>query len=693
MSRIWSNADIAIIKAEVLGTTLRWKVWKSTETEPVSWTYSTTDSSITSPGYIGLYEGWNNGGAASSVSAIDDMYWGVTGTSFATTSVVNNDVIPVNNSAWIAGLSPYTWYTFGSSYILADNPGAYFKVKFTGTSVSLGVDVSAMSGISLPAKQYPRIAYQIDGGTWQTYQLKSTDSLVSLGSSLSDTTHDLEVLYLSSDAYTARWNGTMSLKITNLTLDVGKTLSAATLLPKKMLIFGDSITEGAWVLGDHTDLTNYSNYEVATSSYAVGVANDLNAEYGNAAFGGEAWGSSFNSDIPQFTSAWNYYFSTNSRLSGGLLSPAPDYVLINMGANGGLSSGSVASSLLSSLRVATGSSTKIFIMVPFNGTGRTNITSGFNSYQTSFSDSNTFLIDLGSAGATYADTISTYSFDGLHPNLAGHAQLRTITSAAIQNAIQNIPTLPTVSTPSTSNILLDGVILNSAISSDGNASSTIEGFNYGTTAAYGSVASSTGTFGIGSFSQNISGLVCGTAYHFQAFATNSIGTGTSSDQTFNTNVCVIASIPAVVSSNQTSSSGGSAYSQINNLLAMGNYALAQQIAKQYGLSIPTQNIPRNVALDAPSAGGQQFTRTLRVGATSSDVKKLQIFLNAQGFTVAKKGAGSPGHETTTFGPATKAALMKFQSAHKKETLDPQGLKAPTGFFGIDTKKAVNALVK
>jgi len=131
---------------------------------------------------------------------------------------------------------------------------------------------------------------------------------------------------------------------------------------------------------------------------------------------------------------------------------------------------------------------------------------------------------------------------------------------------------------------------------------------------------------------------------------------------------------------------------------MGNYALAQQIAKQFGILIPIQNIPtQNAPANTPSAptsnGGQLFTRTLKVGATSNDVKKLQIFLNSQGFIVAKKGAGSPGHETTTFGPATKTALMKFQLAHKKETLDPQGLKAPTGFFGVDTMKAVNKLMK
>jgi|GEM_PF-1549422 len=59
-----------------------------------------------------------------------------------------------------------------------------------------------------------------------------------------------------------------------------------------------------------------------------------------------------------------------------------------------------------------------------------------------------------------------------------------------------------------------------------------------------------------------------------------------------------------------------------------------------------------------------FTRTLKLGSTGSDVKQLQKYLNANGFTVAAKGVGSIGKETTFFGNATKAALIKYQKANK-----------------------------
>lgn len=67
-----------------------------------------------------------------------------------------------------------------------------------------------------------------------------------------------------------------------------------------------------------------------------------------------------------------------------------------------------------------------------------------------------------------------------------------------------------------------------------------------------------------------------------------------------------------------------------------------------------------------------FTRNLEYGSRGEDVRELQKMLNAQGFMVAEIGPGSPGNETNWFGPATKAALTKFQAAN---TIEPA-----TGFF-------------
>ena len=66
-----------------------------------------------------------------------------------------------------------------------------------------------------------------------------------------------------------------------------------------------------------------------------------------------------------------------------------------------------------------------------------------------------------------------------------------------------------------------------------------------------------------------------------------------------------------------------------------------------------------------------------------DVKELQKFLNSNGFVVAKTGPGSTGKETTLFGPATKAAVLKFQIAKK--------IKGANGHFGPATRGVVNRM--
>ena len=77
-----------------------------------------------------------------------------------------------------------------------------------------------------------------------------------------------------------------------------------------------------------------------------------------------------------------------------------------------------------------------------------------------------------------------------------------------------------------------------------------------------------------------------------------------------------------------------------------------------------------------------FKSNLTVGSLGSEVKALQEYLNAKGYTVATSGAGSPGNETTTFGSLTKAALMKYQKA--------KGITPAAGYFGPKTRAAIQA---
>lgn len=90
----------------------------------------------------------------------------------------------------------------------------------------------------------------------------------------------------------------------------------------------------------------------------------------------------------------------------------------------------------------------------------------------------------------------------------------------------------------------------------------------------------------------------------------------------------------------------------------------------------------------------QWTRSLTVGSTGEDVRMLQRLLNSNADTqVAVSGAGSKGNETTYFGPATKAAVMKFQNKYRSEILTPSGLISATGYFGPASINKANALAK
>ena len=83
-----------------------------------------------------------------------------------------------------------------------------------------------------------------------------------------------------------------------------------------------------------------------------------------------------------------------------------------------------------------------------------------------------------------------------------------------------------------------------------------------------------------------------------------------------------------------------------------------------------------------SAAVHVFKSNLTTGSLGSEVKALQAFLNAHGYTVAQKGPGSSGNETIRFGPATTAALIKYQKA--------KGITPAVGYFGPKTRASIEA---
>ncbi len=130
-------------------------------------------------------------------------------------------------------------------------------------------------------------------------------------------------------------------------------------------------------------------------------------------------------------------------------------------------------------------------------------------------------------------------------------------------------------------------------------------------------------------------------------------------------MAVSAFVPALASA-QTASD---LQAQINSLLATISSLQAQLSATTGG---------------STAGAGYTFNTNLTVGSKSTDVMNLQKTLNMSADTkVAVSGAGSPGMETSTFGPATKAAVIKFQQKY--------GITPAAGYVGPVTRAKLNSM--
>jgi hypothetical protein len=108
------------------------------------------------------------------------------------------------------------------------------------------------------------------------------------------------------------------------------------------------------------------------------------------------------------------------------------------------------------------------------------------------------------------------------------------------------PPPPTVTTNAATGVGQSGATLKATVNPNGTATSV--SFEYGTTTSYGGTTApqsiGAGSSGV-AVSQAVSGLICGTPYHFRAVATTAFGTTRGLDQAFTTTACTPASFYTV----------------------------------------------------------------------------------------------------------------------------------------------------
>jgi hypothetical protein len=307
--------------------------------------------------------------------------------------------------------TPGNWVLNGSNFASTNSPGAYLKMGFTGTSFAINVNTT--SGFD-----FPKIAYSIDGGPLQRLILPSQSASLKVNLTptlLPSGSHQISI-YLDGLGRADRWNTPSDqLKINSFIIDQNATAIAPTLRTKRMLLYGDSISEGSGQL--------VRNGVVAHNQWSTGwtklLSDALDAEITMAAYQGSGYNYTGAGNVPGVLTGWNLIRNGVTRTFINF-----DYVVIWHGQNGTPTQSEITTTL-TNLRGAIPNS-KIFLGVPFSGKERSIITSSFNSQ----SDANVFLIDTGLTGTNVVSN-PLYTSDGLHPNTLGHSLLAPIVAQLI----------------------------------------------------------------------------------------------------------------------------------------------------------------------------------------------------------------------------------------------------------------------
>ena len=336
---------------------------------------------------------------------------------------------------------------------------------------------------------------------------------------------------------------------------------------------------------------------------------------------------------------------------------------------------SAATSVTTSTAVFTGAIT---------ATGGANATvRGFNygtttAYGTNISTSGSFGIGTFTANASALSCNTTYHYRAYATNSSGtgYGLDMTFTTSTCPAG------LATVVTNAASSILTTSATLNGAITATGGANATVEGFNYGITTSYGTTTTTTGSFGVSSFTANLTGLACNTHYNYRAYATNSAGTAYGANMSFTTSACPAA--PPVVATTVATSITSSSAQFNGSLTALGSGSSSATVGFNYGT---TTSYGSTVTLPATLSSSGVFNFVITSLACSAPYHYQAYATNSLGVTAY----GSDMTVTTT-GCIGSASVLTVSSASVTTTsavlngnlLSNGGDTSTVTFFEYDT---------
>ncbi len=175
------------------------------------------------------------------------------------------------------------------------------------------------------------------------------------------------------------------------------------------------------------------------------------------------------------------------------------------------------------------------------------------------------------------------------------------------------------------------------------------------------------------FALGVTGLICGTTYHYQATATGPDGTETGDDATLTTSVCPVAA---------SSGGGGSSgthfictdSSAVNYTKDIGDGRVNNDICKYKQVNVPTTEL----ACETPL----YLTRPVKFGASNNpdDVRLLEKYLNTY-----------EDSNLTVDGFYSKAdfdTVVRWQEKYSSEILTPWGITEGTGYVFITSLRKI-----
>lgn len=221
--------------------------------------------------------------------------------------------------------SPGGW-NVGSGKAISINPGSYFRRLFTGTACSALFDTTNNTGT------FPTFWACIDNTKWTKYTVAASVDLTN-GTPLASQLHSLEVDFSAVDFTQNRYNAppVAAISHTGFNLSAGAKTVLPSAKPYKVLVLGDSITEGDLSVTN----TNPTGNE-ALGGFAWNLSKELNAEVGVVGFGAQGYTTVGTGNVPVIGTSYAFLYQGVARTLSGY-----DLVILAHGANDGSNLGSI----------------------------------------------------------------------------------------------------------------------------------------------------------------------------------------------------------------------------------------------------------------------------------------------------------------------------------------------------------------